>query len=93
MIEVNGDCLRVTVPMTLANAAALEEKGLALLPASSGVIELQGVDELDSSSLAVVFSWQRAAKAAGREVRIAHPPAGLLSLAALYDVADLLPLA
>lgn len=93
MIEANGDCLSVTVPMTLANASALEEKGLALLPTSSGVVELQGVAELDSSALAVIFAWQRAAKAAGREVRIAHPPESLLSLAALYDVADLLPLA
>jgi phospholipid transport system transporter-binding protein len=92
MIEVNGEVLSVTVPMTLGNATALEEKGLALLPASSGVVELQGVSELDSSALAVIFSWQRAAKAAGREVRIAHAPASLLSLAALYDVADQLTL-
>ena len=92
MIEVNGDCLSVSVPMTMANATALEAKGMALLPASSGVVELQAVRELDSSALAVIFSWQRAAKLAGREVKIAHAPESLLSLAALYDVTELLSL-
>lgn len=93
MIEVAGDRLRVTVPMTLSNARVLEERGLALLSASVGVVELADVDELDSSALAVIFSWQRAAEQAGREVRIAHVPESLLSMAALYGVADQLLLA
>jgi len=93
MIEVADDRLRVTVPMTMANATALEARGLAFLAAAGGVVELAEVRELDSSALAVIFSWQRAAALAGKEVRIAHAPENLLSLAALYGVADLLPLA
>jgi phospholipid transport system transporter-binding protein len=48
---------------------------------------------VDSSGLTVVFGWVRAAKAQGRTVRISHPPQNLLSLAALYGVTELLPLA
>jgi phospholipid transport system transporter-binding protein len=39
----------------------------------------------------VVFGWMRAAKAAGKSLRLVNPPPNLLSLAAVYDVADLLP--
>ena len=48
---------------------------------------------MDSSGLAVIFGCQRAADAQGKKVRIAHPPANLVSLAELYGVSALLPLA
>ncbi len=93
MIEVAGERLRVTVPMTMANAKELEARGLSFVAAAGGIVELADVSRLDSSALAVIFSWQRAAALAGKEVHIAHAPESLLSLAALYGVADLLPLA
>jgi phospholipid transport system transporter-binding protein len=46
---------------------------------------------MDSSCLAVVFGWMRAAKAGGKSLRLLNPPQNLLSLAAVYGVADLLP--
>jgi phospholipid transport system transporter-binding protein len=49
------------------------------------------VTELDSSCHAVVFGWMRAANAAGLPLRLVNPPQNLLSLAAVYDVAELLP--
>jgi phospholipid transport system transporter-binding protein len=46
---------------------------------------------MDSSCLAVVFGWMRAATAAGKSLRLLNPPQNLLNLAAVYGVADLLP--
>ena len=40
-----------------------------------------------------MFGWVRAAKSQGKVARISNPPQNLLSLAALYGVTDLLPLA
>ena len=46
---------------------------------------------MDSSGLAVVFGWTRAAMAAGKSIRLLNLPQNLVSLAAVYGVADLLP--
>jgi phospholipid transport system transporter-binding protein len=89
MIRVVGDCAEVSGPMTQSNAAALLAKGEAAIAANTAVFDLAAVTEMDSSGLAVVFGWTRAAKAAGKALR--HLPQNLLSLAAVYGVADLLP--
>jgi phospholipid transport system transporter-binding protein len=52
-----------------------------------------GDADADSSALAVLFAWLRDARRQGAEFRIVNPPAGLLSLAALYGVDEFLPLA
>jgi phospholipid transport system transporter-binding protein len=55
--------------------------------------DLSSVREADSSALAVLFALRRAAAARGRTLTVTNPPPGLLSLAGLYGVAELLPLA
>ncbi len=97
MIERTDGALRVTAPMVIANARTLLEGGRALLvacqPTDPALLELSAVNEVDSSALSVVFAWLRIAAQRGVALRIAHPPANLLSLATLYGVSDLLPLA
>jgi phospholipid transport system transporter-binding protein len=94
MIELSGDRLRVTGPMTIESAAALMAAGEAAVHSgSASVIDLSGVDDADSSALAVLFGWLRAAGEKGGGLSIVDAPAGLRSLATLYGVADLLPLA
>jgi phospholipid transport system transporter-binding protein len=93
MIVVDGDRLAVQVPMTLASATALLKEGVAALDGADRVFDLAAVTDVDSSGLAVVFGWLRAAQAKGKTIRIANPPRNLLSLAEVYGVADLLPLA
>ncbi len=95
MIENTGGSLRVTVPMVIANASALLEAGRSFLQAATTgalVVDLAAVEEADSSALTVVFAWLRSAREQGASLRIANPPAGMLSLAALYGVSDFLPL-
>ena len=91
MIEVCGDCVEVSGPMTMPAAAGLLAEGEAAIASADPVFDLAAVTEMDSSCLAVVFGWMRAAKAAGKTLRLVNPPQNLLSLAAVYDVADLLP--
>lgn len=91
MIRVSGDQAEVSGPMTMAAAAALLAEGEAAIASTATAFDLAAVTELDSSCLAVVFGWMRAASAAGKPLRLVNPPQNLLSLAAVYDVAELLP--
>lgn len=91
MIRVEGARLYVSGPATLANAAQLLEEARAPLAGGVSAVDLSGVTELDSSLLAVLFAWMRAARERGSALAVAHPPADLKSLAELYGVAGLLP--
>lgn len=96
MIEQSGDRLRVTAPMVIANAGALLEAGRSFLRSGrSGetVFDLAAVQETDSSALTVIFAWLRTAREHGATLRIANPPASMVSLASLYSISDFLPLA
>ena len=97
MIEKLGDGFRVTGTMLVADATALLEVGRALLQGAGGVsamvVDLSSVEETDSSALGVVFGLLRTARQLDVALRIAHPPASMISLAALYGVSDSLPLA
>ena len=57
------------------------------------VFDFAEVTEADSSALAVMLGWLRAAELSRSTVRFANIPAGVRSLAELYGVAELLPLA
>ena len=97
MIEVLGNGLRISGPMVIANASDLLERGRSVLAQQSAnnilQIDLSSVDEADSSALSVLFGWLRTARSASIELRVVNSPASMLSLAALYGVADSLPLA
>ena len=91
MIRRDGERLYVSGPVTLANVAGLLEEARAAFADGVRAVDLGEVTELDSSLLAVLFSWLREAKARGRELSFAHLPQDLVTLAQLYGVAQLLP--
>ena len=91
MIRVADGCAEVSGPMTMAGASALLAEGEAAVAANALAFDLAAVTDMDSSCLAVVFGWMRAAKDGGKSVRLLNPPQNLLSLAAVYGVADILP--
>lgn len=106
MIEQRDDGLSVTGPMLIANANALLKAGRGFLraavesPAAAGssgagqiVFDLSAVAETDSSALSVIFGLLRTARECGVTLRVANPPASMISQAALYGVSDSLPLA
>lgn len=78
--------------MTMDNAANLLAQGAAALAQGKTTFDLSGVTEIDSSGLAVLFGWQRAAQAGGKAITIVNPPHNLRSLAEVYDVSGLLSL-
>jgi phospholipid transport system transporter-binding protein len=61
---------------------------------SSGSVELDlaAVSAVDSAALALLINAQRRAQSCGQRLRIANPPASLLSLAHLYGAEHLLSL-
>jgi phospholipid transport system transporter-binding protein len=91
MIRVEGERLFVSGPATLATAARLLEEARAPLEGAVHAVDLGEVTELDSSLLAVLFAWLRAARQRGRSLALLRLPPDLKSLARLYGVAELLP--
>ena len=94
MIErQDGGRLLITAPLAMANARGLLEAGRSALQPGEVIFDFSAVSEADSSAVAVMLGWLRAADAASARVKFAHIPAGVRSLAELYGVTDLLPLA
>ncbi len=93
MIRASDGRLEVSGAMTLPVAAKLLAEGIAALADSETVLDLAAVKDLDSSSIAVIFGWQREAQRLGKTIRIVHPPKEMLVLAEVYGVSELLPLA
>jgi phospholipid transport system transporter-binding protein len=93
MIEVAGDRIRVAGPVVIASAAALKSAGDGAVAAGATIVDLADVTEADSSAVALLLSWLRVAQELKQNLSIVNPPESIRSLATLYGVADLLPLA
>lgn len=92
MIERQGVRLIVKAPPVMQNARGLLEAGRSALQAGEQVFDFSEVTEADSSALAVMLGWLRAASLSQSIVKFANIPTGVRSLAELYGVTDLLPL-
>lgn len=77
-------------PITMATTAALVARGRELAHAGDLIVDFSAAGECDSSALALLLDWMRTARAAGHRVTMRALPAALVSLAALYGVADLI---
>jgi phospholipid transport system transporter-binding protein len=93
VIRREGRRITLSGPVTLANAAQLLEQGRQHFAEGARTVDLGEVTELDSALLALVLQWLREARAAKRELALANLPQSLDTLARLYGVQDLLPVA
>ena len=93
MIQRDGDKFSVQGPVTVGNVAALIVQGVALFDCADLVIDLAQVSEVDSSAVSMLLEWQREAGRSKRKLRFANMPENLQSLARLYGVSELIPLA
>jgi phospholipid transport system transporter-binding protein len=91
MIERAGGRLLVAAPMVMGNARAPLVAGGAVLEPGEQVFDLARVAEADSSAIAVMLGWLRAAGPARSTLLFANIPAGVLALAELYGINELLP--
>lgn len=76
--------------LTHASANAALAAGLQRIAAGAKGVDCAPLAQFDSSALAVLLAWQRAAQARGAAFEIVNLPAGLASLAQAYGVDTLL---
>ncbi len=86
-------CLKLAGPLTLAQVSARLGEGRARIAQGLEVVDLSAVTQVDSAALALLLAWLRSAREAGRTLSIVGAPPALQSLASLYDVDSILPLA
>jgi|HubBroStandDraft_6_1064221.scaffolds.fasta_scaffold1288881_2 phospholipid transport system transporter-binding protein len=85
-----GDRWLLAGPLTVDTAASvLESSREAALP-KTGIVDLTGVEGLDSAAVAVLLAWRRRAASEGVELSFTAVPASLSALAELYGVQDLI---
>lgn len=92
MSEKADGLLRVSGRLTVETVAS--QAGLVTQAAGQSdlVIDMQQVETVDSAAVSLLLSWLREAQRNKVNLCFAHVPENLLSLARLYDVAELLPL-
>ena len=66
--------------------------GLSRIAAGADEVDCAALKHFDSSALAVLLAWTRAARARGGALAIVNLPVGLASLARVYGVDELLSL-
>jgi phospholipid transport system transporter-binding protein len=93
MIANEAGRLVISVPMVMDNARGLLDTGRQLLEPGTQVFDFSQVGVADSSAVAVMLGWLRAADQLRSTLTFAEVPPGVRSLAELYGVTDLLPLA
>jgi phospholipid transport system transporter-binding protein len=93
VIRREGRRITLSGPVTLANAARLLDEGRQHIAEGARTVDLAEVTELDSALLALLLAWLREARAAKRELLFANLPQALQTLARLYGVEELLPVA
>ena len=76
--------------LTHASAKAALAAGLARIAGGATGVDCAPLTQFDSSALAVMLAWLRAASARGVSFDIINLPAGLASLAQAYGVDTLL---
>ena len=94
MVSPDGDNFRVSGPVTLDNVCAVIEEGRRAFEGRADVIvDLSGLEKVDSSAISMMLEWARDAARGDRRMRFAGLPEDLKSLARVYGVLDTLPLA
>lgn len=90
MIRRDGQRLLIDGPVTLASHVSLRDASEALLADEVETIDWREVDAVDSSALALILHWRRHAATRGRTLAHSNLPGGVIALAQLYGVSDLI---
>ena len=93
MIRRESGRIVVSGPVTLDNVATVVEEGRRHLEEGVRTVDLGEVTEMDSSLLAAMLAWLRDARRLGHDLSFANLPASLRTIARLYGVDGLLPVA
>ena len=93
MITKQGDRYLIEGPVTLAGVSALLAEGSRTLEGSPVVVDFSGVTEADSSAISLMLEWTRRMHRSDRQIYFANLGESLVSIANLYGVTDLIPVA
>jgi phospholipid transport system transporter-binding protein len=85
-----GDRWMLAGALTVDTAASVVESSREAALPRTGIVDLSGVDVVDSAAVAVLLAWRRRAAGEGVELTFTGGPASLAALAELYDVEDLI---
>lgn len=90
VLSTVANCFESGATLTHASANAALAAGLQRIAAGAKGVDCAPLAQFDSSALAVLLAWQRAAQARGAAFEIVNLPAGLASLAQAYGVDTLI---
>jgi len=76
--------------LTFADASAVFEASRSLALPGTGIVDLAGLAQADSSALAVMLALKRRAAVEGARLAFVSIPPGILTLAHVYGVEELL---
>ncbi len=93
MIRREGNRMLLSGPVTFANIKSVLEEGLRQVNDGIRTVDFAEVSELDSSLLAAMLAWLRAARSEKSDLVFANLPEDLVTLARVYGVEPLLPAA
>jgi phospholipid transport system transporter-binding protein len=91
VIRREGEWMVVNGNLNIETVPALFETGLQHLAGEDLQVDFSQVVSIDSSAVSMLLGWARAAQRIQHGLRVRGLPEGLLSLARLYGVAELLP--
>jgi len=89
-LDANGERWAVTGSLIMDSVSALLHASAAQALPGAGIVDLAGVDRVDSAGVALLLAWQRRAAAEERRLVFSSVPSSMASLAALYGVQELL---
>lgn len=93
MIERDGNRLRVSGRLTMETVGALHDTSLQADGNGALEIDFGRVEVVDSAAVSLLLCWLRRAHEVRVTLRFSNLPENLSSLARLYGVAELLPVA
>jgi phospholipid transport system transporter-binding protein len=93
VIRRDGERMVLSGAVTLANVAQVLEEGRRHVDEGVRTVDLGEVTELDSALLALLLVWLREARGRGQPLEFARLPASLRTIAGLYGVDELIPIA
>ena len=89
-LDASGDRWAVSGSLTMDSTSELLDASAASALPAAGIVDLAGVDRVDSAGVAVLLAWKRRAAAEAKPLVFAGVPESMASLAQLYGVQELL---
>ncbi|MGQ0577338.1 MAG: STAS domain-containing protein [Betaproteobacteria bacterium] len=93
MISRQGERYLIEGPVTLASIGALRAEASRGFEGNPVIVDLSGVTETDSSAISLMLEWTRHARGRNRQILFVNLGESLRSIANLYGVTDLIPVA